>query len=191
MAQPTHHEHDEILQLASISLDETLSAEESQRVMAHIADCNYCAAAVSQMTRVDEELRQVAMLSVPPNFTQQVLVAAFGDGSVARSVSVGLLVLLMSTLFMGGLWLLTNQSRLAVLRDIFFAGTRNSDAEGWGPRVIEGLEQLLSTGWAFIAALRDLLIGPLLIPALLALLVSVVGLWLFRRTTRKGSANAS
>jgi anti-sigma factor RsiW len=183
--------HDEMLRLASSALDEPLAPEEAQRLEAHLETCAYCRAEVQRLRGVDTTLRQVPVLNVPHAFTQQVLAAAFREGSVARGLSFGIFILLIGALFMSGLWLLANVDLLGGLLNLFLNPAQVSDLQSWGPRTWEAIGDVWNAGWRLVAALRDLLFGPLLVPALVALMVSAVGLWLVRRTSHKRAAGAS
>ncbi|MGH2544361.1 MAG: anti-sigma factor family protein [Ardenticatenaceae bacterium] len=163
---------DEIIELASLDLDDELAGAARERVSRHLADCPECARLVGEFRAVDRLLRGAPMKMAPAGFTARAVDAAFED-ALRRNVNLGLLSLLIGTIVISSIILLGYVGLLWSVTAILLAPGFFANGSLWLPEALQGLSVAASVGLTVLEILRNLLLGPLLVPSLMAILAAV------------------
>jgi anti-sigma factor RsiW len=175
---------DQILELFSLHLDDELDEVEQRRMARHLQRCAECARAFRELRAVDIVLRHAPVKLAPGGFTERAVAAAF-DANLRHNALLGFLILLVGTVVIGSLYLLGNLDVLWVLGATLLA----PGFFGQGPvslgETFQALGVAARTGLTVLSILRDLLVGPLLLPLLMAMLSTVL-LGIILRTTGGG-----
>lgn len=170
---------DEALARVSLALDDELDDAERGTLSRHLASCQGCRLAATQIREIDALFRSAPMKYAPIGFTERAVAAAF-EADFRRNLWIGLLTLLLGTILVGGLFLSGHidlfLSAVATLISPGFSGTALL------AQLTQGLEVVGRVGWVLLSVLRGMLVGPLLIPALLSLMAAGLVIVALRRT---------
>lgn len=160
---------DEIFELLSLRLDDELDGAGKARVERHLARCTDCAHLFEQLRAMDTLFRHAPLKYAPLGFTDRAVAAAF-EAELRRSLGIGFLVLMVGTILIGGLALLGNMELLwggvVLLLTPGFLGS----SQLWLGQTLQALLVAGRVSLDVLALLRDLLVGPLLLPSLASVL---------------------
>ncbi|MDQ4076004.1 MAG: zf-HC2 domain-containing protein [Chloroflexota bacterium] len=182
-------ECDEILELTSLCLDDELDEDDRKRLNRHMANCPDCAHLFTELRAVDVLFRQSPMAAAPEGFTGRAVNAAF-EAHQRRNLHFGLLVLLLGTIVISSLVLLGHIDLLWMVASVLLAPGFFSDGLTWLIEIGESLMVAGRVGLTVLEILRNLLVGPLLVPSLI-LLLSTAFLFLVLRQSDEGTMTAT
>lgn len=163
---------DEIMELTSLYLDDELDDEGRDHMQRHVAHCYDCSRLFGELRMVDMLFQQAPMRVAPAGFTAQAVQAAF-DENLRRNLMLGLLTLLAGTIVISSIVLLGHIDLFWSATAILFAPGFLINPTHWIGELVQALGVAGRVGLFVLGIMRDLMIGPLLVPSLASLLSAV------------------
>lgn len=159
---------EEMAEWYSLHLDDELDDITTVRLRRHEATCPHCMTLFAKLKKVDHMFQHAPMKYAPLGFTDKVVSAAF-EQELRRNLSWGFLILMLGTVVVIGLMVLGRIDMLwAAISFLMTPGLGGSEV--WLAETIQALTVVGQVMLGVLELLRNLLIGPLLIPALMSLL---------------------
>lgn len=172
---------EDMLELFSLHLDDELDEVGHKRVQRHQASCANCAHVFSELRHMDLLLKQAPMKCAPIDFTEKVVTAAF-DAELRRNLLIGFVILMLGTIIISSIVILGRIDLIWMSLSILFAPGFISGSQIWLTEFMEAITVAGRAGLGLLNLIRELLIGPLLIPSLMSLLSAVFVIFFLRRT---------
>ena len=179
---------DEMLQLFSLHLDEELDEVGHKRMQRHQTSCPNCARVFQELQSVDLLLRQAPMKYAPIGFTEKAVAAAF-EAELRRNLLIGFILLMLGTIVISSIVILGQIDIIWLTLSLLFAPGFFSSSQLWLTEFVQALTVAGRVGLGLLNTIRQLLIGPLLIPSLMSLLSALFVILFVRRTTRQQSVS--
>ena len=174
---------DEMLQLFSLHLDDELDEVGNKRVQRHQASCPTCNHIFQELRSVDSYLRQASLKYAPIGFTEKAVTAAF-DAEMRRNLLIGFIVLMLGTLVISGLVILGQLEMIGLTLSLLFAPGFLNSSPLWLSEFLQAITVAGRVALSLLTLMRQLLIGPLLIPSFMSLLAAFFVLLFVRRTSQ-------
>lgn len=174
---------DEITELISLHLDGELDEVGQSRMRRHLVACPACTIVFEELRAVDTLLHHAPMKYAPLGFTERAVAAAFG-ADLRRNLGLGLVMLMLGTVIISGLFVMGRVDLLWATLSILLEPAFFSSSSIWLTQVLDTAATTVRVGLEVLSLLRSLLVGPLLVPTLLSLLSAAMVIVVLRYTGR-------
>ena len=175
---------DEMLQLFSLHLDDELDEVGHKRVQRHQASCPICHHRFQELRSIDTLLRQARLKYAPVGFTENAVNAAF-DAEMRRNLLIGSIVLMLGTIVIAGLIILGQIEIIGLTLSLLFAPGFLNSSQLWLSEFLQAITVAGRVTLSLLSVIRQLLIGPLLIPSLMSLLATLFVLLFVGRSIQR------
>ena len=179
---------DDMLQLFSLHLDDELDEVGHKRVQRHQTSCANCARIFQELRSVDLLLKQAPMKYAPIGFTEKAVTAAF-DAELRRNLQIGFILLMLGTIVISSIVILGQIDMIWLTLSLLFAPGFFSSSQMWLTEFVQAVTVAGRVGLGLLSIMRQLLIGPLLIPSLMSLLSAFFVILFVRRATGQQSVS--
>lgn len=171
---------DAYIEQMTLYLDEGLTHEQKASLLQHLERCLGCKELFATMQQMDELFHAAPMKYAPLGFTERAVNGAF-DEALRYNLRLGLLVLLVGTLIIGGMVVMGQAPLISTILSILGAPGFLGSGLLWVREFIEALLIAGRVSLSLLVLLRELMVGPLLVPSLISLLASAFVLLMLRR----------
>jgi len=175
---------DEMLQQFSLYLDDELDEVSHKRVQRHQASCTTCNHLFQELRSVDFFLKQAPLKYAPLGFTENAVTAAF-DAEMRRNLLIGFIVLMLGTIVISGLVILGQIEIIGLTLSLLFAPGFLNSSPLWLSEFLQAITVAGRIALGLLNVMRQLLIGPLLIPSFMSLLAALFVLLFVGRTIQR------